>query len=252
MPSMTHGIAPLKELPPDPTLWAEVPIAIADRDAEMTVALRPGARIRGRIEYDGVLPRPGLEERSQHTFVVERADGIESDFRGAYLSVDRFSTIQMPPGQYVIRPRAPKGWRLKSVAVNGRTLNDDPVDVAHADIDDAAITFTDRRSTIAGRIVREGPDDATRGWVTIFPTDREYWRAYGVYPRRIVFIESGRSGAFEAEVPPGSYYVAATRESTRGRLTVSQLTTLATSAAAVFVGDGQTVRQDVRFPRGQR
>jgi hypothetical protein len=133
--------------------------------------------------------------------------------------------------------------------VDGRDVSDYPIELERSDVDDAVITFTDRRSAIAGRLVRERPEDLARGWITVFPTDRAYWPEYGVYPRRIVFIEPGRSGQFEAEVPPGSYYVAATRWPTRGRLTVEQLSTLAASATPVVVGDSQTVRQDVRFSR---
>jgi hypothetical protein len=133
----------------------------------------------------------------------------------------------------------------------GRDIRDYPVDLVRSDVRDAVITFTDRHSAVAGRLIREGPADLTRGWITVFPTDRAYWAEYGVYPRRIAFIQCGRSGLFEADLPPGSYYVVATTWSTRGRLSVDQLASLAASATPVVVGDGQTVYQEVRFSRGR-
>jgi hypothetical protein len=249
MDFMSHGTAPLAELPQGRTMWAESSVAVVDRDIDVRLALQPGARISGRVEFDGALPPPPLADLAKRTLIVERADGLESDFRGAYLTGDRFSTIQIEPGRYIVRPGPPEKWRLKSVMLGGRDISDYPVDLGQSDVDGAVITFTDRRSAIAGRLIRQGPEDLTRGWITVFPTDRAYWPEYGVYPRRIAFIECGRSGVFEAEVPPGSYYVAATRWTTRGRLSAAQLATLAASATAAVVGDSQTVHVEVRFPR---
>lgn len=252
MPQMSHGTAALKEIPLGPTSWAETVVDIVDRDVDLRLELRPGVRISGRVEFDGTTPKPSLADVAGLTLIIERADGGQSDFRGAYLADDRFSTIQIEPGRYIVRPRAPDKWRVKSVMLGGRDISDYPIELAHADITDAVITFTDRRSAITGRIVRESPDDQTRGWITVFPTDRGYWPEYGVYPRRIAFVECGRSGRFEVEVPPGSYYVAATRWFTRGHLSAAELSALAASATAIVVGDDQTANVEVRLPRGPR
>ena len=251
MPYMSHGTAALRELPASSTMWTESAVTVVDRDVDVRLNLKPGVRISGRVEFDGVLPRPSLADLVNRTLIVERADGSDSDYRGAYVTGDRFSSIQIEPGRYIVRPNPPEKWRLKSVMAGGRDISDYPVDLAQTDVNDAVITFTDRRSAIAGRLIRQGPDDLMRGWITVFPTDRAYWPEYGIYPRRIAFIECGRSGVFEAEVPPGSYYVAATRWVTRGRLSVAQLSSLAASATAIVVGDNQTVQVDVRFPRAK-
>ncbi len=250
-PLATERIAPLSQLPSGQTWWADQEIVVADRDLNVPLALQPGVRISGRVEFDGVDEAPPPNVLNNRALVVERADGSGSVYRGVFLPGGRFSTIQIEPGRYVVRPGSPPGWQLKSVMAGGRDIRDYPVDLARSDVHDVVITFTDRRSAVAGRLIRDGPDDLTRGWITVFPTDRAYWAEYGVYPRRIAFIECGRSGLFEAEVPPGSYYVVATRWSTRGRLTVDQLALLAASATPVVVGDNQTVYQQLRFSRGR-
>jgi hypothetical protein len=251
MPLGSHGNPPLRELPAGPTLWAEAPVTVVDRDVAVTLNLRAGARVHGRVEFNGRTPPPSLEVlRDQFGgigLVVERADGTRTDFRGALLGDGRFSTIQLEPGRYVFLAWAPAPWRLKSVTHEGRDIRDYPFEIGSADIRDVVITFTDQASTIRGQVRRESPDETTRGWVTIFPSDRELWSDYGILPRRIAFVELGRSGIFEVEVPPGTYLIAATPQSTRGRITPETLAQLAASATTVVVGDGQTAVQDLRL-----
>ena len=251
MPVGSHGNPPLKELPAGPTLWAEMPVTVADRDVAVTLNLRAGSRVHGRVEFDGRLPKPPLENLKEPFgalgLVVERADAARTDFRGAYLGEGRFSTIQLAPGRYLFLAWGLKDWRLKSVMHEGRDIRDYPFEIGGSDIRDVVVTFTDRRSAIRGRVLREPPYETTRGWVTIFPSDRVLWSDYGILPRRIAFVELGRSGVFEAEVPPGTYLIAATPHSTRGRITPEALAQLAAFATPVVVGDDQTAIQDLRL-----
>lgn len=251
MPTGSHGNPPLTELPPGPTLWAEMPVTVTDRDVAVTLNLQTGSRVHGRVDFDGGVPPPALENLKGPFealgLVVERADATRTDFRGAYLGDGRFSTIQLEPGRYLFLAYAPNPWRLKSVIHEGRDIRDYPFEIGTADIRDVVVTFTDRRSAVRGRVLREPPYETTRGWVTILPADRALWSDYGVMPRRIAFVDLGRSGVFEAEVPPGTYLIAATPHSTRGRITAETLAQLAAFATTVVVGDGQTAVQDLRL-----
>jgi hypothetical protein len=151
MPSRMRGMAPapLAALPTTPAMWAEQEIAVIDRDVDARVALQPGVRISGRVEFDGAAAPPSLSELNGQPLVIERADAADSDIRGTFLSGGRFSTIQMEPGRYVVRPVPPPDWRLKSVMSGGRDISDYPVELALSDVNDAVITFTDRRSAIS-------------------------------------------------------------------------------------------------------
>ena len=256
VPTGSHGIPPLEKLPPEPTLWARVPVVVDDRDVAVDLNLQPGARMHGRVVFDGTAPVPPVEGFSDRSFpmllIAERADGAKTDFRGARSTDGRFSTIQIEPGRYVFNARAQLPWRVSSIILNGRDIRDHPFDMGSADIHDVVITMTDRRSAIGGRVTREPPYESTRGWVTIFPSDRSLWSNYGDMPRRIAFVELGRSGEFEVEVPPGSYLAAATPQSTRGRISAETLSRLATFATSIVVGDGQTIRADLRLRERNR
>ena len=225
---------------------------MADRDLQVSVSLQPGARIHGRIEFEGQTPRPSLEGSMRFGINVDRADGRRSDFRGAYTADGQFSTIQVEPGMYVLDVWPPKGWRLKSILRDSRDIRDVPFEIGAEDIRDVVVTFTDQGSAITGRALRQPPLQTTRGWVTIFPSDRSLWSNYGTAPRRIVFVELGRSGLFEVEVPPGTYLVAATERSTRARISVDMLTRLAAIATPIVVGERQTARVELPLRSLQR
>ena len=251
MPYMSHGTAPLRELPPGTTLSAEQSIVVTDRDVDVRVAMRPGARITGHVVFEGALPKPALKDLSNRTLLIEPVNSMDEYLRGAYLPDDRFSTIQLPPGRYVVNPSAPLGWRLKSVMADGRDIRDYPIDIGTSDISGVVITFTDATTRLEGRIVMDKLDDMHGGWITVFPFDRALWSDYGIWPRRIKFLQTGRSGEFKVDVAPGTYYVAATSQSTRGRITATELARLATTASTVAVNERQTARVDVRFSRGR-
>jgi hypothetical protein len=252
MPLMTHGTAPLKSLPSEPTLWIDQPVKVTDRDVAVQLQAREGVRISGRIEFDGGLPTPSLDVLNRRAVTVDCADGTYGDLRGLFLREGRFTTIQIPPGRYLVRPGAPEGWKLKSVTVAGRNVADVPLTVGASDINDAVITFTDRASRIAGRVTLEASAPFRRVWVTIFPSDRALWTDFGRYPRIIQSIQTGRSGLYSAELPSGSYLVAATDEPWAGLPIPRAFEALAAVATPIYLGDRETRAIDLKVQRVSR
>ncbi len=128
MPMVTHGVAALRSLPQEPTLWGDVPITVTDRDVSVDLDLRPGVRLGGSVTFEGGQP-PSAEELAQRAIVLERAGDPDADLRGLYLSPSAFTTIQVPPGQYLLRPLIPQGWHLKGILASGRDVTDAPIDI---------------------------------------------------------------------------------------------------------------------------
>jgi hypothetical protein len=252
LPYASHAIAALRSLPDAPTIWAEETITVVDRDIELRLALRTGARVTGRVEFDGSSQRPSSEQLLQRALVIQGLGQPDARFLGTYLPDDRFSTIQLAPGRYQFRPLEPKSWYVRSVVVGGRDVRDVALDLGDHDVVDGVITFTDRVATIAGRVRREPPFETTRGSVAIFPTDRTMWPEAGSAPRRVVSVILGTSGVFEAAVPPGSYFVVAIAGDIPGGLWTVALEQMSRVATPVAVGDGQRVNQELRFQRISR
>ena len=62
--------------PTQPTLWAEMPVAVGDAPVvDLTVTLRPGATVIGQIAFDGTAPRPTPQQMQQVSITIARADG---------------------------------------------------------------------------------------------------------------------------------------------------------------------------------
>ena len=63
-------------IPADATLFTDVPLSIGDRDVtNLTLALRVGARVSGRIEFDGSGDRPDAVALANMRVTLEPADG---------------------------------------------------------------------------------------------------------------------------------------------------------------------------------
>lgn len=251
LPIAYHGIASLRHLPEAPTLWAEQRLSIADRDLDVRLDLRTGARITGQVIFAGTTEPPPLEVLRNYALVVEQPS-TNAHLLGSYVSAGHFATIQLPVGRYYVRPIPPPGWHLRSVISSNRDIRDAPVDLASSDVSDAVITFTDRSSTLSGRVLRQPPFDTTRGWISIFPADRSFWPLLNRSPRRFIAATIGGSGTFRAAVPAGSYYVIAT-DVEIDFSSLAALERLAGLATLVPIGEGlAAVSPDLRIQRVRR
>jgi hypothetical protein len=245
MPNVTHGVAALRSLPQEPTLWADVPITVTDRDVSVDLDLRTGVRLGGSVAFEG-RPPPAAEDLTRTVIVLERVGDPDADLRGLYLSPAAFTTIQVPPGQYLLRPSIPQGWYLKNILAAGRDVTDTPIDLGTADRRDIEITFSSRPSIVRGTVAQATPQPTSRFWVTLFPVDRTLWTTGSRSPVRLALIQTNRRGMFEAVLPPGTYFIVATDR----RVSVpDDFARLSLVAETVTLNDGAPVMQTLRLQR---
>jgi hypothetical protein len=125
-------------LPSGPTLWASVPIAVGNRNVSgVAISLQAGARISGRLEFDGVAERPDAEQLQRMSIVIEPAGapmpGVAASMMltGRADPGGRFTTVGLVGGRYFVRVGGgPPGWTFKSATFEGRDLADTPLDLA--------------------------------------------------------------------------------------------------------------------------
>jgi hypothetical protein len=237
MPSISHGVAPLRTLPPEPTLWAEVPVRIADRDVAIDVTLREGYRLGGRVVFEGGTPPP-IEELQGWALLIEGADAPDRGLRGVYVSPASFTSVQLTPGRSFLRPFMAEGWYLKSVTAGGRPATDAVIDIRDGDRQDVTITFSDRAATVEGTIELDAGPEPERPMVYIFPAERDLWQHIGAEPARIAKLLTGATGKFTTTMPPGTYYVAATGTPVQ---LPADLAALSASAELISLVEGTTV-----------
>jgi hypothetical protein len=195
-----------------PTLWARVPVAVGSTDmAGLSVALRTGVRVSGRVEFDGSSPRPTPERLATLTVVLQDIDGLEQGIIPARLGADgQFATPGVIPGRYlgVIGGNSGGGWTLKSLTTNGRDLSAAP-QVLEGDITNAILTLTDHPNRLDGSVEMPTSADVPPA-VVFFPVNYGPWLAGGTAGRLSRFIRVDASGRFMSTgLPAGDYYVAA-------------------------------------------
>jgi len=197
----------------EPTLWIATLITVGGDDIlDLTLALREGPTLRGRIEFDAVAARPTGSQLTAIRLMLESADGLSrANITPARTSeAGTFVTTGVPPGRYLLRVAAPPaGWMLKSAMHNGVDISDTPLDLVDS-VTGVVVTFTDRISSIGGR-VRDSRGAADRiASVLVFPIDSRMWTDGGQDPRRMRMTRTMPDGAFEfGPLPPGDYYLAA-------------------------------------------
>jgi len=202
------------QAPTEPTLWAQVPVSVGESDLTgVSVVLAPGARIRGRIEFQGSAPRPDAARLQQLTVNVSPADGrfVGGGFTPARLAVDgSFTTMSYPPGSYVLSMGSPgPQWWLRSVMVGGRECVDTPFDLRSTDLSGVVLTFTDQTNELSGTVQRlANAEDVTM--VVVLPADYQRSRDGGTLPRRTRATSVGPVGQYAfRNLVPGEYLIAA-------------------------------------------
>lgn len=249
------GAAP--PVPTDPTLWTEMAITVGNTDlADVLVSLRPGARVRGGVQFNGTTEKPTPDRLQAISVSLEAADGRPNQamafLRGRVENTGQFSTVSVPAGRYFLRVGGvPQGWTFRGAMLGGRDVADTPLEIEGTDIGGVTLVFTDRMSEINGSVtVANGSGDVT-ATVLVFPTDRDGWTNYGTSPRRLRNVRVDKTGAFSiGNLPAGEYFVAAVREaSATDWQNPKFLEALAAEARRVQLAEGQKSSQSLRVVR---
>jgi protocatechuate 3,4-dioxygenase beta subunit len=205
----------------EPALYAAQPVTVGGSDLiGLSVILREGVTVTGRVEFVGALERPTAAQLSQISVMLEPADG---QFRQPNDQTTRlspggtFSVSGRLPGKYLVRMNAPGGWILHSAMVQGIDAADTPLELSTKDVGGMVVTFTDRLAALRGS-VRDttGGSAAVDAAIILFPAEPNRWTDTGFSPRRL-----RRSQLTSAQnptqygfggLPAGDYYVIALRD----------------------------------------
>ena len=195
-----------------PPYWAAQPITVSGADITgLSILLRPGPRLAGKIEFAGTGTPPQGELLSKFTFVFS---SLGPDFGQALAPISAdgtFAAAGALPGPYILSPRAfpLPGWSVKAATSGGVDVNDLPIDLTR-DVIDLVITMTDAplatlNGTISGRPLPLAEDLTA----LVFPSDRRYWANPTAASRRFRLVGIDRTGVFSVSgLPPGEYVVA--------------------------------------------
>jgi hypothetical protein len=244
----------------EPTLWALVPISVTGPDVTgVDVALRPGVRLSGRVQFNGSRPQPTAAQLAEMNVAVQAAGGRQQaaltinggafySTRGSVDANGQFKTYQFPPGRFVVRVTAtPPGWMFAGATFRGRDIADAPLEVGGDDLTDIVLLMTDKSTELSGSVrTSQGPDAVAT--VLVFPADPAGWLDYGPTARRLKLARPSNDGTYRVSgLPAGDYLVTAIHSAVPSTWTDPDfLQRAAAGATRVTIADGDKKIQDVR------
>jgi hypothetical protein len=214
--------------PPNASLWsqpgayASVSIAVGDQPVGgLSLTLRSGAQIAGRLEFKGTTALPPDAQRQTAISVIRipplfRVPTGPTTPSARFALTGEFAIRGVPPGRYVIRPpEIFRAWTLQSIRAGGRDLADIPFLIDGTDLSDVVLTYTDQPSEIAGVVRKPSGAADPDASVFLFPSDRARWTEARLLTRTFRTSRVAGDGAFRMSgIIPGEYFVTAIPDET--------------------------------------
>jgi hypothetical protein len=254
---------PAPSVPDDPTMFAEAAVSVGNRDVgDVVVTLQRGARVTGRLEFEGTRERPDGTALTRLPVMLERIDGATASFNpftgetnppGRADETGAFKTYGVAAGKYFVRiGGAPPGWTLRSVMADGRDVSEVPLDLRTTDVANVVVTFTDRPTRLTGIARTSSGNGDPDAIVVTFPADSSAWSDYGLNPRRVRSVRAARDGSYTVTgLPAGDYFVVAIHDDTTPEWRDPRvLEDLARAASQVRLTEGDTRAQDLKTVKG--
>lgn len=237
-----------------PPLFGETPVTVGAAHVDnLTVALRPGTKISGRVVFEGAAAQPEPAALQKVTVTIRPLFGTLPGSADARVDADgRFAFAGYPPGRYVLFAAAPPGpeWSIASFRVGGVEAAGQAFTLGETDIADAVLTFTDKTITLRGTVrAADGKSDPD-ATVVLVSADTEAWMKSGMSPRRTASVATMNAGNYEIRVAlPGDYLVFAVPADTAPDVNRELLTRFLPSAVRVTLAAGESKTQPLTIAR---
>ena len=231
----------------EPSLWATLPLQVGETDViGVQLALRTGARVSGRLEFDGAAAVPGADglQMAVEIFMVPgvgaSGTALSSSSRGEAAPrgpIAPFSRVT-PPGRYIIGGGGTSpGWTLETVIAGGLQSRC-AVEIGATHLTDVVLRrrIVRRSSRASCAIPAQRRRRAGRGR-TVHGRSRD-WTDYSTTPRRIRLVTTTATGAFTTPpLSPGEYDLVALKDTDAGEWPdpklLERLSRSATASASV-------------------
>jgi hypothetical protein len=252
----------VQEFQGGPIQFASMEITVDGADIDgLALGLRQAISVSGRLVFESETQKPPESPETIRVALVQARTLTDPDAM-VFVSPNlgpapavgvrqnaTFTIAAVLPGTYTLTAAKP-GWTLRSAVINGRDILDVPlvVNESSEDITGAVLTYSDKRSELAGTLTTASGQPASEFVVIVYPADRTMWRPGA---RRIRSMRPASDGAFStADLPPGEYLIAAITDADANEWQQpSFLEQLVAASVKVTVADGQKVRQDLRIAR---
>jgi protocatechuate 3,4-dioxygenase beta subunit len=156
-----------------------------------------------------------------------------------------------------VAARAPQGWWLKSITINGVNAALEPVTFTRGDqaVQNVTATFASGAGSVEGRVLDDRRQPTGDYGVVVFSPDQDRWFSQSPF---LKFGSPSQDGTFNVSgLPPAEYLVAALDRIDGGPdfgdwQNPAVLSALAPTAHRIKIGAGQTVSTELRMLRSAR
>jgi hypothetical protein len=215
--------------------------------APIALMLQRGVTVTGRLVFDGTGETPS--DLSAFRVTLTSATPLDPGLSTALAHVapdGRFTIDGVAPGAYRPMLLSPTGWKAKSFVVGGRDALDFLLTVdASQPVTDGTLTATTRSSSLSGSLTDASGRPAPAFTIVLFADDPTYWTPGS---RRIQATRPSTTGRFTlSNLPAGAYRLVAVDDLEEGQWSDPDvLRQLAAAALPLTLGDGENRTQDLR------
>jgi hypothetical protein len=239
---------------------ADVPVAVqAVQNPDLTITLRPGARIGGRVVFSGASSGPSPDDLETIPVVIRPADGgrwgsgsLPASPPQPRIEADgRFKSIGLGPGDYVLNvyPASRSAgverlhaWRTSSITVEGLETIGGSIALGASDITDVVVTMTEKVTELRGTVRTADGSAGINTRIIVFPREpaERSQHLAAPAPQRVMLTVPDRAGNYRTAVLPGEYLVAAVTSLPPVWTAPEYLQSLVAQATAVRVALGES------------
>jgi protocatechuate 3,4-dioxygenase beta subunit len=228
-------------------------------NASVTIDTAPGVAVTGQIMLEGdsasVAPNAfGLTANAVNADTSPLAGARTS--RATVNDDGTFEFDEVIGTMRIVSARAPTGWWLKSISINGVNAAIDPVTFTRGDqVQNVTATFASGAGSVEGRVLDDRRQPTGDYGVVVFSPDQDRWFSQSPF---LKFGSPSQDGTFNISgLPPAEYLVAALDRVDGGPdfgewQNPAVLTALAPTAKRIKIGAGQTVSTELRMLRTSR
>ena len=239
--------------------FGTLPVSVNDADVkDLVLHTSSGSSLEGRVTLDtnDGSKTPALQDVALTPVPVD-FDLSPSKPATASIHSDGSFEIRGVNGPRRLQLlRAPAGWALKEIRVNGTDVTDRPLPFGRADqsLSDVEVVLTDRVNELSGTITDDHGRPAPDAILIVVSTEREDWYPASRFLRKAV---AGSDGAYTLSgLPAGRYHAAAVArlpdEGEDAWQDSAFLDSLVSQASPVTFGDGQKQVLTMRLPARER
>lgn len=242
---------------PPPSVFAELPVTVGASHVDgVSLSLQQGARLVGRVVFEGSAPPPPPARVQQMILNIRPLFGEAgpmSAIGDTRVDADgHFATSAYAPGRYRLTGWTIPGpeWRLASFRIGNTDGAGQAFTISDRDLADVVMTFTDKVTTVSGEVRAPESSASPEATVVLFPADVPGWIASGMSPLRTLSVPTSPAGAYQLQVLlPGDYLMVAIPPEVAPDVDADFVKRFGASAVRISFAAGETKTQALTLVR---